>query len=188
MTAKRVVNITYFVHGATADNEQGIASGWYDVDLSELGRKQSLELRAMLRNRRFCAVYCSDLRRAMHTAEIVFRDRVKITQDKRLRECNYGDLTRVKSEKIDSLMLEHVDKPFPNGECYKDVERRIRSFLDDLCERPSGKNVALVAHRAPQLALDVLLKRETWEQAINEDWRMAHPPEWRPGWEYKLKA
>lgn len=153
-----------------------------------MGRKQSLELRALLKNRRFCVVHCSDLRRALHSAEIVFGDRVKIMQDKRLRECDYGDLTRVKSKKIDSLMLKHVDKPFPNGECYKDVERRVKSFLDDLNERHSGKNVALVAHRAPQLALDVLLKRKTWEQAIKEDWRLNHSLKWRPGWEYKLEA
>ena len=97
-----------------------------------MGRKQSLKLKALLKNRRFCVVYCSDLRRALHSAEIVFGANVKITQDKRLRECNYGDLTRVKSEKIDSSMLKHIDKPFPNGECYKDVERRIKSFLDNL--------------------------------------------------------
>jgi len=186
--AEKVVNITYFVHGATADNEQGIASGWYDIELSELGRKQSLELKALLKNRGFCVVYCSDLRRALHTAEMVFGDRVKIIQDKRLRECNYGDLTRVKSEKINSLMSKHVDKPFPNGECYKDVERRIKSFLNNLHERHTGKNVALVAHRAPQLALDVLLEGKTWEQAIKEDWRLNHPSEWKPGWEYKSEA
>ena len=29
------VNITYFVHGTTTDNENGISSGWHDVDLSE---------------------------------------------------------------------------------------------------------------------------------------------------------
>jgi alpha-ribazole phosphatase/probable phosphoglycerate mutase len=186
--SEKVVNITYFVHGATADNERGIASGWYDIELSELGRKQSLELKALLKNRRFCVVYCSDLRRALNSAKIVFGYKVKIIQDKRLRECNYGDLTRVKSEMIDSLMLKHVDKPFPNGECYKDVERRIKSFLDNLYERHIGKNVALVAHRAPQLALDVLLKGKTWEQAIKEDWRLAHPRDWRPGWEYTFEA
>lgn len=188
VTAERVVNITYFVHGATPDNEQGIASGWYDIGLSKLGRKQSLELKALLKNRRFCVVYCSDLRRALDTAEIVFDQGVKITQDKRLREVDYGDLTRAKSDKIDSLMLKHVDKPFPNGECYKDVERRIKSFLDNVHERHIGKSVALVAHRAPQLALDVLLKGKTWEQAIREDWRLNHPSEWKPGWEYKFEA
>ncbi len=30
------VQITYFVHGTTKDNEDGISSGWSDVELSEL--------------------------------------------------------------------------------------------------------------------------------------------------------
>lgn len=35
------INITYFVHGTTTDNEQHVSSGWKDVDLSELGIQQS---------------------------------------------------------------------------------------------------------------------------------------------------
>ncbi|EKE05987.1 MAG: hypothetical protein ACD_19C00129G0002 [uncultured bacterium] len=31
------VDITYFVHGTTTDNEKDISSGWYDVELSEKG-------------------------------------------------------------------------------------------------------------------------------------------------------
>jgi len=95
-------------------------------------------------------------------------------------------LTRAPSEKIDSIILKHISKPFPNGESYKDVEKRVKSFLDDLMKNYSGKNVAIVGHRAPQLALDVLIKGKTWEQAVKEDWRSKKPKEWKPGWEYKL--
>lgn len=38
------VKITYFVHGTTTDNEKRISEGWRDVDLSDLGVKQSKEL------------------------------------------------------------------------------------------------------------------------------------------------
>jgi len=41
-----------------------------------------------------------------------------------------------------------------------------------------------VAHQAPQLALDVLLKGRTWPQAIAEDWR--NKKAWQTGWEYEL--
>ncbi len=181
---ERVVNITYFVHGTTVDNELGLSSGWYDTELSELGIKQSKELKKLIKGKQFDVVYCSDLKRAVDSANLTFGKTVKIIQDKRLRECYYGDLTREKSEKVDSLMLEHIDKPFPNGESYRDVERRIKSLLDYLLREHSGKNVAIVAHRAPQLALDVLLKGKTWEEAMREDWRLKK--EWQPGWEYKL--
>ncbi len=181
---KKIVTITYFVHGTTVDNENGIASGWYDTELSSLGRRQSIELRKSIKGKEFHVVYCSDLKRAVDSANLTFDGTVKIIQDKRLRECNYGDYTRRKSEEMDRLALEYVYKPFPNGESYKDVELRMRSFLDGLVREYDGKHVAIVAHKVPQLTLDVLLKGKTWEQAIREDWRLKKPPEWKPGWEY----
>jgi broad specificity phosphatase PhoE len=35
-----------------------------------------------------------------------------------------------------------------------------------------------------KLALEVLLRGKTWEQAFAEDWRKAHA--WQPGWEYTI--
>jgi broad specificity phosphatase PhoE len=181
------VNITYFVHGTTTDNEKGIAAGWSLGELSELGRKQSLELRESIRNKGFDVVFCSDLKRAVDSAAIMFRDSVKIVQDRRLREVNLGDLTRADSRKIDSIMLEHIDKPFPKGESCKDVEKRVLSFLNGLSKKYPEKNVAIVAHRVPQLALEVLINKKSWEQAVGEDWRLKQPKEWKPGWKYKLE-
>jgi len=49
-----------------------------------------------------------------------------------------------------------------------------------------GKSVAIVAHKASQLALDVLLKNQTWAQAFANDWRKTKS--WQPGWEYEIKS
>jgi len=181
------VNITYFVHGTTTDNEKGTSSGWNDPELSELGKKQSIELRELIKEKKFDVVFCSDLKRTVESAELTFENKVDVIQDKRLRECNYGDLNGEKSEKIDSSLSEHIDKPFPNGESYKDVEKRTRIFLNYLFDNYYGKNVAIVAHKAPQFALEVVVKGKTWEQAIKEDWRLKKPKEWRPGWGYELR-
>jgi len=181
------VNITYFVHGTTTDNEKGIATGWSPGELSELGRKQCIELRESIRNKRFDVAFCSDLKRAVDSATLMFKDSVNIIQDRRLREVNLGDLTRVKCKKIDSIMVEHIDKPFPKGESCKDVEKRILSFLNDLSKKYPDKNAAIVAHRVPQLALEVLINKKSWEQAVGEDWRLKQPKEWKPGWKYGLE-
>jgi broad specificity phosphatase PhoE len=37
----------------------------------------------------------------------------------------------------------------------KDVEKRIRDFINHLKEKYDGKYIAIMAHRAPQLALEV---------------------------------
>ncbi len=181
----RIVHITYFVHGTTTDNEKGLSSGWNDVELSEIGKKQSVQLKELTKNRKFDVIFCSDLKRAVESAKLTWGDTVPSVKDKRLRECNYGDLNGAESENVDVLMQKCIDKPFPNGESYKDVEKRIRSFLTDLLEKYAGKDVAIVAHQAPQLALDVIIKGKTWEQAMKEDWRLKK--EWKPGWDYVLE-
>jgi broad specificity phosphatase PhoE len=153
------VRITYYVHGTTEDNENGIASGWSDVDLSELGVRQVEELREGVKDREFDAVFSSDLKRAVRTAEMVWGARV--VRDARLRECDWG------------------------GESYETVKGRMRAFLDDLKKNYDGRHVAIVAHKAPQLALDVLLRGMSWEEALAGDWRKTK--DWRPGWEYVLE-
>ena len=59
------------------------------------------------------------------------------------------------------------------------------SFIEFLKQNYDGKNVAIVAHKAPQISLDVLLKGKTWKEALAEDWRKTHA--WKPGWEYILE-
>lgn len=185
----KVVNITYFVHSTSLDNEAGIASGWLDVELSQLGIRQAKELKEAVKDREFDVVYCSDLKRAIDTAETAFGEMgIEIIQDKRLRECNYGDYTRRPSEEVEATTLEHIYNPFPNGESYKDVEKRTKSFLDDLLKTYAGKHVAIVSHKVPQLASEVILNRKTWGYAIADDWRLKEPKEWQPGWEYKLEG
>lgn len=67
-----MIYITYFVHGTTTDNEQGISSGWYNVSLSELGIVQSLDLKNTIRTKHFDIVFCSDFKRAIDSANLTF--------------------------------------------------------------------------------------------------------------------
>jgi broad specificity phosphatase PhoE len=177
------IQITYFVHGTTTDNEQHISSGWSDVELSDLGIQQSLDLKNKISGKHFDVVFCSDLKRAVQTAKLTFEGAVKIIPDSRLRECNYGELNGQPSEIVEPLQ-EKVAK-FPSGESYDDVKMRIADFLNFLRTNYRGNRVAIVAHKAPQLALDVLLKDKTWEQALAEDWRKSKA--WQPGWDYILE-
>jgi broad specificity phosphatase PhoE len=180
-----IVKITYFVHGTTINNEKGLATGWEPREISELGIIQAKELGEMIADRKFDVVFCSDLKRAVDSSNLAF-GKYKIIQDKRLRECNYGDLTLHPSKSFKGDMGRYVDEPFPNGESYRDVEKRIADFLDFLKKNYDGKHVAIVAHQAPQLALEVLLKNKSWKQAIDEDWRNSEA--WQPGWDYIVET
>lgn len=178
-------NITYFVHGTTTDNEKHMSSGWKDVELSSLGIQQSIDLKEKTKDKVFDVVFCSDLQRAQKSAELTWGGMYEIIPDKRLRECNYGDLNGASSEIVEPMQEEEcINKPFPNGESYEDVKTRMADFIEFLKKNYGGKNVAIVAHKAPQLSLDVLIEGKTWQQALAEDWRKTHS--WKPGWEYKL--
>ncbi len=180
------LHITYFVHGTTIDNEQDISSGWKDVDLSPLGIKQALELKEQIEGKVFDAIFCSDLKRAYDSANLAFKGMAPIQTDPRLRECNYGIYNGQPSPIVEPLQEKMITERFPEGESYEDVKTRIADFLNILAKEHDGERVAIVAHKAPQLALDVLLKGKTWEQAFAEDWRKTRS--WQPGWEYALRV
>ena len=175
------MRIIYFVHGTTYDNASDRCSGWKQVALNELGIEQAKELGEITEHLDFDILFTSDLIRAIDSANLAWPELEKV-QDARLRECNYGDYD---GESKDLVVYEkHIDKPFPNGECLKDVEARIADFIQFIKEKYEGKNIAIVAHRAPQLALEVLTKSLKWEEAIENDWRKIKA--WQPGWEYEI--
>lgn len=179
------VKITYFVHGTTTDNEKEISSGWFDIGLSELGVKQSIELKDKIKEKKFDVVFCSDLKRAHDSAKLTFESIVPIILDARLRECNYGKYNAKPSGIVEPMQEKMITERFSDGESYEDVKTRISDFLNFLKQHYDGKNVALVAHKAPQLALEVLLKGKTWKEAFMQDWRKTKA--WKPGWDYVLK-
>lgn len=171
--------IIYFVHGTTSDNIEGKCSGWNQVELTDLGKERAIKLGQIRKDTHFDVIFTSDLIRAIDSANLAFPN-VNHIQDKRLRECNYGDLDG-KDKKL-VVYEDHIDIPFPNGESLKDVEKRIINFIEFIKENYSGKTIGIVAHRAPQLAFEILTKNITWNEAIKNDWR--NTKSWQPGWEY----
>lgn len=180
------VIITYFVHGTTTDNEAHISSGLNDVQLSELGVQQSKELAKTIADMHFDAVYCSDLVRAIESVKLMWDGNVEPIIDARLRECDYGDYNGQSSDVVEPLQEQSITTPMPGGESYEDVKERIADFLNEIKEKHTGQHIAIIGHKAPQLAFDVLLKGMTWEDAFANDWRKTKS--WQPGWQYVIKS
>lgn len=176
------VKVVYFVHGTTYDNAEEKCSGWKQVELNELGKSQAKKLGESTKDLKFDVMFTSDLVRAIDSSNIAWPEYNKI-QDKRLRECNYGDYDGESKKLV--VYEEHIDNPFPSGESLKDVEKRMAEFIDYVKKEYDGKTIAIVAHRAPQLALEVLTKNITWDEALKNDWRKNKA--WQPGWEYTIK-
>lgn len=176
-----MVTIIFEAHSTTYDNEAHLSSGWNDVDLSELGLKQSKELGERYKDEKFGAIYCSDLLRSYKTAEIAFGNRgFEIIRDGRLRECNYGDLTQHASHEVDEQKIKRIHEPFPNGESYEQTTKRMKEFLDDLLENYDERTVMIIGHRATQYGLENIILGKTLEEIISTPWK------WQPGWKYLL--
>ena len=169
------LKIIYYVHGTTYDNASKKCSGWKQVELNDLGKEQAINL-GKNTPYKFDVLFTSDLIRAKESAKLAFPEFESI-EDKRLRECNYGDL--------DGGDKSQIDNPFPNGESLKDVEKRIKEFLDYVNDNYKDKTIGIIAHRAPQLAIEVITKGISWEEANLNDWRKTG--DWQPGWEYELR-
>jgi alpha-ribazole phosphatase/probable phosphoglycerate mutase len=175
------IEIIYETHAITTDNEIGIATGWLPGQLSELGRSLAQELGLRRRHDSLAAVFVSDLRRAVETAEIAFAGSgIPIIQDARLRECNYGALNGKPVARLAIERSRHIDEPFPGGQSYRQVVDQSRDFLRDLAAHWDGARVLIIAHSANKWALDHLLNGVPIEVLVNA------PFNWHEGWSYTL--
>lgn len=189
-----MTTIIFEAHGTTFDNEQGLASGHNDVNLSPLGEEQARELGqryahssssldpGLRRDDKYLdAVFCSDLSRAYHTAEIAFKGRsVPIIQDARLRECDYGEWTQRPSKGVEAERINRITVPFPGGESYAQTSMRMLKFLNETSQKYDGKTIMIIGHRATQYGL------ERWINAVPLKESVTVPWSWQPGWTYHL--
>lgn len=176
-----MIPLFFETHSTSLDNEAGLASGWHDVDLSPRGEAQAREMGERYRNRELDVVFCSDLRRSYRTAEIAFSQRtIPIVRDARLRECNYGLLTRRPAADVEVRRTDAIVNPFPDGESYQEVIVRVSTTLAVIA-RDHGGPVLIVGHRATFYALEHLLRRLPLKEAIEAAWK------WQPGWTYELQ-
>lgn len=176
-----MVVVIFETHATSIDNERGIASGQFDVELSPLGCAQAAELGARRRAEDLAVVLCSDLRRSYRTAEIAFAGRdLPIRRDARVRECDYGAWTRRPDAQVDAERLRRIDEPFPGGESYAAVAARTRELLGEVAKAWAGRQVLIVGHRATWYGLEHVLNGRDLRDVISGPWS------WQPGWTYCL--
>lgn len=177
------IEIIYETHSVTEDNENGVATGWLPGTLSAQGRRFAAELGARRRDTGLAAVFVSDLRRAVQTAEIAFGDTaIPIHRDERLRECNYGQLNGYPAAVLAAERARRIDEPFPGGQSYRQVIEATGRFLHDLDRDWQDQRVLLISHSANRWALQCLLGGAAIEDLVDA------PFVWQEGWHYTLPA
>jgi broad specificity phosphatase PhoE len=172
------VTIVFETHAITEDNENDIASGWLPGRLSPAGRDQARLLGERRRDDGLAVIFVSDLARAVETVGIAFDGSdIPVLHDWRLRECNYGSMNG--SPVGDLRRGEHLDRPYPSGESWRQAVTRVCSFLGDL-DPWTGERVLVVGHTATRWALDHRANNIPIEELVTS------PFAWRAGWEYRV--
>lgn len=136
--------------------------GHLDVPLSPLGIAQVESLARRLRGIAFDAIYCSDLTRTRHSAEILATPHQLIpVRDPALREFAMGEWDGLTAEQIRGLDPRAFDAwladvghfQFPGGESLPDLVARAVPAFEALVARHAGGTVAVVAHGGSNRAI-----------------------------------
>ena len=154
-------------HGESLWNKEDRLTGWTDIELSENGIVQSIQLGELLKPYRFDYIISSDLQRATQTIGYALKTSAYIPTSI-LRERDFGDLTGLTKneirEKYGEINYSYSHRP-PNGESLEDVEKRVSTYFDQIILPllQSSKNILLVVHGDLIRALMVHLKIHTKE-------------------------
>lgn len=149
-------------HGESEFNHAGKFAGFSDVDLTDTGRWQVERLRERIAEEKIDAVYSSDLKRAVKTAEIAMEGRgICITTCPEVREINYGEVDGLPFSEIKArypdlakqLSTSELELAFPGGETFSEFVQRVATFKDRLAKHGQTETVLLVAHGGPLRAL-----------------------------------
>lgn len=173
-------SVYLFRHSESEDNRQHLFSGWRNPDLSQKGIIDAEELAELLKDKSFSEVYTSDLKRNLATVTEVlkYHPDVAITQDKRLRERNYGDLQghqhlELMRQDLNLYLTYHrsYNIPPPNGESIAMVEERVLPFCNELIDhvKQNRQNVVVCAGNNSMRVIRRFFEGFTIEQMLKID-------------------
>ena len=152
-------------HGQTDWNLQGRYQGHADPPLNAVGLAEAAHAAQELSKLNLDALFCSDLLRAVQTAEqIAAATGLPCFVDPRLREVNLGgwegmlstDIKQNFPAEIEARRRDPVGYRPPGGETLGEVAGWIFQALDEITALYPGGQVAVVSHG---LALAVLIAR-----------------------------
>lgn len=140
-------------HGVTGWNSERRYCGRKDIGLSDEGRSQVKRLSSRLSLFRFDVIYCSNRKRAMQTARLLFKQK-KIIPDRALREINFGVFEGLKHEEIiqryadiyKKWLKDSFENDIPGAEPMNVFKDRVESALSNIIRSNSGRTVAVVCH------------------------------------------
>lgn len=133
-------------HGQTASNLSGVYN-LLEEDLNENGIKQAEDLSEKIKDLNYEVIYCSPLKRTIHTANIINCHKKEIIFDERLVERKHGKLSGMPWSTVDrEKHWNYYNKEkYADEESVQELFKRVHGFLEEL-KNKKYKSVLVVAH------------------------------------------
>ena len=151
MNRKTIITVQ---HTESEHHLNGHAGAWGDWSLTENGRKQAFEIGRWLLNEgigKDFIMYCSDLSRAVQTAEEINKTlNLTPVMSELIREVNAGEGNGKPWDWYDAHKrpVNGYDpdyRPFPDAESDRDLWNRLRPFYEQIISSPD-ENILIVSH------------------------------------------
>ena len=142
-------------HGETDWNREDRCQGCIDIDLNSEGIKQAEIVGERLFGEGIHSIYCSNLRRAERTAEIIgIKSNLSITKNEALNEIHFGDwegltfgeMRNRPDYNYDAWRLSPHTASFPGEGSLINVQKRAMKYVDEIISQNTGKNILIVSH------------------------------------------
>lgn len=150
------MNTYYLVrHGQTVWNTLGQTQGHGNSPLTELGIQQAKDLAEALKEYPIDIIYCSDLGRAVETAEIIGKKlNIEIHPTESLREMGFGvwegmplrEIEKIYPESFKMWRNEPEKVQIEGGETLDMIKQRQDKLIEELNEKYKNKHILLVSH------------------------------------------
>ena len=153
---KKRLHLYVFRHGQTYFNRDDKFTGFIDSKLTKTGIEEAKIVALRLKNKKIDVAFQSSLSRAKDTLKEVLKfhpECKQIIEDNRMIERDYGKLSglthlecvkKYGAEQYDKWHRGFNNRP-PGGESFADIEKRVKSFVDDLIKfmKKAKVNVAI---------------------------------------------
>lgn len=148
-------------HGKTNCNVEKIYNGRWDEDINEEGIRQAKEASKIVRNLDIDLIICSPMKRTKHTMELINERKIDVVYDNRLMERDNGKLTLTKiDEYYDKEYYNYYSTNLIEGlETLPELFHRVHTFLDEVKQKYTNKNILLVTHGAVARAIQFYFEK-----------------------------
>ncbi len=149
-------------HGETLWNFEKRCQGLTDLDLNETGLRQARDVAQHLKEENIHAVFSSNLKRAIQTANAVSElHALEVITDNDFRELDHGEFEGHTFTEIQSTYADFIqawrEKPanlaIPGGESIAEVDKRAWRGIENIKRHFLHKTVVIVSHQFPMVSI-----------------------------------